>query len=92
MPLPDGERLATLETKVAELQRDLDVLLHAADKRSDRVRELEGAVKLMIQAQKLARQAEERQYRRLELRLSILTVIIGIGAIIVPVALAFGHP
>jgi hypothetical protein len=92
VPLPDGERLATLETKVAELQRDLDVLLHAADKRSDRVRELEGAVKLMIQAQKLARQAEERQYRRLELRLSILTVIIGIGAIIVPVALAFGHP
>lgn len=51
------------------MQRDVDDL--RADQRADhhRLRGVEDAVKLMLEAQKTARRDEDRQYRRLELKI-----------------------
>lgn len=79
MPAPEGERIAKLEQR----QDDADDRMDALDKRlSDdhhRLRGVEGAIDKMLEAQKLARRAEERQYERLGLRIQWASLAVTVG-------------
>jgi hypothetical protein len=52
-----------------------------------RIHKLEGAVGMLLDAQKQGRRAEERQYRHVEVRIQVLTVVVGLAAVVVPIAL-----
>ena len=91
MPGDPSERLARVEERLGELRREFDKRMRDADERSDRVRELEAAMKLLLQAQKVAREQEDRQYRRLELRIQILTLVVGLAAVVSSVVAVYAH-
>ena len=91
MPGEPVERLARVEQQLGDLRREFDKRMRDADERSDRVRELEAAMKLLLQAQKVAREQEDRQYRRLELRIQILTLVVGFAAVVSPVVAVYAH-
>lgn len=86
-----GERLARLETQLVDVRDELDRHLHDAGLRDGRLRELEQTVALMIDLQKQARRQEERQYRRLELRLQWLSAAIALAGLVLAFGLAFAH-
>ena len=87
----EGERIATLEQSVRDLRREFDVHLEDADRRSNRIREMEAAVMLLIEAQKTARAAETRQYRRVEVRLQALTVAVAFAALMLSLTIWLVH-
>lgn len=60
----DGERIARLEQALADVRDDISEVRRAAAADHHRLRDVEAAVSLMLEAQKLARRAEDRQYRR----------------------------
>lgn len=73
------------------LRREFDAHLGEARLRSDRVRELENAVLLLVDAQKRARRDEESQYRRLEARLQGQGIAIAAAGLAVAVAELLVH-
>ena len=85
-----ASQIARLNAQVEGLYADVVEL------RSDRIdvgmrlRAVENSINVMLSAQETSRLREERQYRRLELRLQVLTVVLGAGAVVVPVTLAIG--
>lgn len=82
-------RLTVLEEAVASIRFDLELQRSAWTRRSDEFRKLELAVNKMTTHQDDARRAEARQYRRLEVRIQALAVIIGLATLASPfVALA----
>lgn len=85
----EGERLATIEAVLRELRGDIGERKQEEERTRKRLHELEGAVNLLLEAQKMARRAEANQYRRLELRLQLLTIVVAIGSLVVPLAIAF---
>ena len=91
MPGEPVERLARVEQQLGDLRREFDARMRDADERSDRVRELEAAMKLLLQAQKVAREQEDRQYRRLEMRIQILTLVVAFAAVVGPLIAAYTH-
>jgi hypothetical protein len=52
-----------------------------------RLHELEGSVGMLLDIQNQARREEARQYRHVEVRIQVLTVVIGLAAVVVPIAL-----
>lgn len=63
-------------------------LLAEQQRHRGRLHNLEGLVGSFVEAQRENRRGEARQYRSLELRLQVLTVVIAIAAIAVPLVLA----
>lgn len=91
MPASPEERLATLEAHLSDLRNDFNSHLADAKSRSERVREMERAVGLMIEAQKIARRQEETQYRRLEIRIQWLVLSVALVGVAVTLAVALIH-
>ena len=89
MPGSDGERLAVVEQRLHDLAERIAEHLRKADERSDRVRELEAAVGLLVEAHKQTRRADAEQYRRLEVRLARLTVAVMCASVLVSLVVAF---
>lgn len=87
----EGERITATEEQIKDLRRDLEE--RASEERNIRRRlhDLEGIVGTLVDHLKEARRAEERQYRRLELRLQGVLVAITLAGIITPVALIIVH-
>ena len=79
--------MARLDERQAELRREFDLHLVEANQRSDRIHELSAAVGLLVEAQKLARRAEESQYRRLEIRFQWVAAAVGIAGLVISVTL-----
>lgn len=88
---PQGERITRVEAQLAEVRGELDSHLVDARARSDRMRELERAVGMLIDVHKDARRREETQYRRLELRVQWLSVSIAFAALVLAITIAVTH-
>lgn len=78
-----------MEQRVADLARTIREHIDRAERRSDRVRELEAAMRALIATMHEAREGEKRQYRRLETRIQMLTLVVGIAAVISPLLAVF---
>jgi hypothetical protein len=81
-----GERIGRVEERLKDLRSDFDNHLEDAKSRSSRVRELENAVLLLVQAQKEARRAEEGQYRRLEVKIQWLALAVAFAGLLIAAA------
>lgn len=86
MPL-DGERIARNEQSISDLRSDIQELREALRGDHHRLREVESAVSLMIDAQKQARREEHNQYRRMEIKLQWLAVAVASGGLCLSAAL-----
>ena len=72
-------RLAALVQRVSDLADDLHELREIRKEDHHRLRNVESAVKGMVDAQKLARDAEDRQYRRVANALQWGGFAVGLG-------------
>ena len=77
-------QLQALKEDVVQLRAD-----HVSD--HHRLRSVESSVALMIEAHKAARRGEETNWRRLEIRMQAMMVVIAIAAIIVPLTRVLVH-
>jgi len=73
------------------MRREFDSHLDDAQRRSNRIREVENALILLVDAQKQARLAETAQYRRVEIRLQVLTVAVAFAALILSLTIWLVH-
>jgi hypothetical protein len=87
----DGERLAAVEQRLTDMRREFDVHLDDAQRRHNRIRELENAMLLLVEAQKNARAAENKQYRRLVLAIQVAGVLVALGMFALAVTVAVTH-
>ena len=87
----DGERLAAVEQTIKDMRREFDSHLDDAQRRHNRLREMEQAILLLVEAQKNARAAESKQYRRVEVRLQILTVAVAFAAFALSLSIVLVH-
>lgn len=86
--MPDErERIARSEQSISDLRSDIKEIREAMRADHHRLRDVEAAVSLMLDAQKQARRAEATQYRRVELRLQWLALAVGIGGLMMSTAL-----
>lgn len=84
----DQERLARLEERIAGIQGDLHEIVAEGQRVRTRLHNLEGFTAAQLDAQRVNRRSEDRQYRRLELRIQVLTFVVGLVAIASPIATA----
>ena len=85
----DGERIARLEQQIVALSDDIDDRKHEEERTRDRLHKVEGLLGMLVDQQKQARRAEADQYRRLELRMQVLTLAIAAAAALEPLAYHF---
>ena len=92
MSSPEGERIARLEARQQDIRKDLDELRAAQRADHHLMRGMQGTVNGMVQATRDARRAEDRQYRRLEMRIqwgglamALAMVFLGVVQILVSV-------
>ena len=88
MPEPDGVKIARLDERLAAMQQDMTELVAEQHRARTRLHNLEGFAQAYLDAQKAARRSEQRQYRRLEIRVSVLTLAVGFAAIASPIIVA----
>lgn len=91
MPEPEGVKIARLQEQMQGVRDDVTELVEESRRTRTRLHNLEGFAQAYLDTQKANRRLEQRQYRRLESRLHVLTVAIAIAAIIVPIVVAYLH-
>lgn len=91
MPDSIDARVAVLGQRVLDLVGDIDDLKEAVRGYHHRLRAVETAVSLLVDAQKDARRSEESQYRRLEVKLQWLAVAVAFAGVIVSIVLVVTH-
>ena len=80
----EAERLATLEAILPAIREDVAEIKIESVRTRKRLHSLEGISSAFLSWQKEAREGEKRQYQRLGLRIQVLTVVVGIAAVISP--------
>jgi len=85
---PEGVTIGVLVERLEGVRQDVAELREAQREDHHRLRSVESAVKQMIDAQQVNRRGEERQYRRLEVRVQVLTLAVGFAAIVSPIVVA----
>lgn len=85
------ERLATIEEQIRELRAQVADRKAEEQRTRDRLHAIEGAVKGLVTVQKEARAAEATQYRRVAVRIQVLTLVVAVATIVVPLSLALVH-
>jgi uncharacterized membrane protein len=85
----DGERLATVEAVLRELRSDLVDLKGESVRTRTRLHNLEGIASAFMDAQRVNRRKEEQQYLRLGMRIQVLTVVVGLAAVLSPIVAVF---
>jgi len=88
VPEPDGVRMARLEERLTGVREDMTAIVAEQLRHRTRLHNLEGICGTFLDEQRENRRSEDRQYRRLELRLQVLTVVIAIAAIATPIVVA----
>lgn len=88
---PQGERIARLEQRQKDFEGDLETL--RTDQRADhhRLRNVEDAVSMIVEATKDARRAEARQYRRLALVIQWVGVALAGGMFALAIVTLLTH-
>ena len=88
MPEPDGVKIARLQEQLQGVRDDVTELVEEGRRTRTRLHNLEGFAQAYLDAQKAARRSEQRQYRRLEVRVSALTIVVGFAAVASPIIVA----
>lgn len=88
MPEARGVTNDVLAERIEGMRREVAELAAEQQRSRTRLHNLEGFAAAYLDAQKMNRRAEERQYRRLELRLQVLTAVVALGAVFVPIVVA----
>ena len=91
MPESRGVTNEVLAERIASLKADVSELAAEQLRNRTRLHNLEGFAAAYLDTQKANRRAEAHQYRRLELRLQVLTVVIALAAVVVPIVVAYLH-
>lgn len=77
-----------LAERLSGVREDVHELGQEQHRMRERLHKLEGLTQALVDTQKVNRQAEARQYRRLELRMQLLTIVVGLAAVAVPIVVA----
>ena len=85
----EGVSTDVLAERIDGLRDDVTAIVDEQRRTRDRLHNLEGFAAAYLSIQRENRRSEARQYQRLELRLQVLTIVVAIGAIIVPLLVAF---
>ena len=88
---PEGERLATLERALVDVEKELAEVSAELVRNRKRLHDLEGLVGMLVNAQKEGRREEESQYRRLEIKIQWLAVAVAFAGVLVAIAVAVTH-
>ena len=80
----EAERIATVEAVLREVRDDVVEIKQETTRTRQRLHSLEGISSSFLSWQKEAREGEKRQYQRLGIRIQVLTVVVGIAAVISP--------
>lgn len=88
MPESEGARLARLEERVDGVREDMLDVVQEQLRHRTRLHNLEGICAAFVDQQRENRRSEVRQYRRLEVRMQVLTIAVAIGAIFAPIVVA----
>jgi hypothetical protein len=91
VPELEGVSNAVLAERLEGVRRDVTELADETKRNRVRLHNLEGFAAAYLDQQRVNRRSEERQYRRLELRLQVLTVAIAVAAVVVPLVVAYLH-
>jgi hypothetical protein len=83
----EGERLATVEAILHDIRGDVLDLKQETTEARKRLHKVEGIAGAFMDTQQENRRKEAEQYRRLGLRISYLTVVVGAAAILAPIVL-----
>ena len=83
MTSPDA-RLARVETLLADLKEDMADLKGEGQRTRGRLHDLEGVSHMLVDQEKLRREATGDRQRRLELRMEIMAVVVAVVAIVEP--------
>lgn len=90
--MPDErERIATLEQAIRDMRGDIADRKDEESRTRKRLHDIEGLLGMLVDQQKQNRRLEATQYRRVELRLQMLTLAVAVGAIVVPLAVTLIH-
>ena len=87
----ERERIARLEQQVVALGDELDDRKHEEERTRDRLHKIEGVLGLLVDAQKQARAQEASQYRRMELRLQLLSAAVAVAGLALTLAVILTH-
>lgn len=87
--MPQGVSNEVLAERLEGVRREVSELVEEGRHTRRRLHDLEGFAAAYLDVQRENRRAEGRQYRRLELRLQVLTVVIACAAVVVPIVVAF---
>ena len=85
----EGVSVEVLAERIEGVRRDVNELAEETKRNRTRLHNLEGFAAAYLDQQRENRRGEERQYRRLEMRLQVLTAVIAFSAIVVPLLVAF---
>jgi len=84
MPLPEGERIATIEAELRGVREDVQALTVETERARRRLHDLEGSTRGLLELNKQQRQGTADRQRRLEVRMSLLTAAIAVAAFLEP--------
>lgn len=85
----EGVSIDVLAERLEGLRDDVTAIVEEQRRSRDRLHNLEGFAAAYLSVQRENRRSEAKQYQRLELRLQVLTIVVAIGAIAVPLLVAF---
>lgn len=86
-----GERVATVEQVSRDMQREIDDVKREQERTRKRLHDTEGLLGLLVDQQKQNRAQEARQYRRIEVRMQMLTIVVMVGTLALSLVIALTH-
>ena len=81
----DADSVAVLAERIKGIRSDVSELVDEQHRMRTRLHNLEGFAAAYLDQQRANRRGEERQYRRIELRVQVLTFVVAVAAIVVPI-------
>ena len=81
----DVERLATVESVLLDVRDDVRDIRGEIKLNRERIHRIEGVANTFLSWQQEAREGERKQYAKLGLRIQILTVMVGLAAVVAPI-------
>lgn len=91
MPAHEGVSNDVLAERIEGVRAEVNELIEESKRTRTRLHQLEGFAGAYLDTQKANRRHEARQYRRLELRIQMLTLAVGFAAIASPIVVAILH-
>ncbi len=89
MATPEGERIARVEEQIRDMRQDLREHAQEQMRTRNRIHDLEGAVGMLVDNLKVTRRSEDLRFKGLNLRIQVLTLVIGAAGIVTPVFIVY---